>query len=213
MYLRIDMPCNSLISDVQIESIYQDDTLIKRNNVASQCDGNDCKKSLIDIYDKDDNWMLQKAIERSYFRNKVLFSDDSRIDKVVKHEYFILKDEFQGKKIISKIHPKEMDIYRTCGFKEIQLDAAWDGLVVWKKMFFVFKTKQDENLIKIAIQRYLREAKGMSLDEIDKAIKNDPFSISPHHLKDNSNPNNDFKLWVYNNCRGIGLAKMYKEVA
>ena len=206
------MACNNLISDAQIESIYQDDDLIKSNDVASLCSDVDLKKSQINIYDKNDVCMLQRPIERSYFRDKELFVDSSLSGKVVKHEYFILKDEFQGKKVFSKIHLKEMDTYRACEFKEIQLDAAWDGLVVWKKMFFVFKSKRDENLIKIAVQRYLKEVKGMTIEEIGKVIKNDPFSISLNYLKDASNPNNDFRHWINRLHGKLVLLKMYKEV-
>ena len=207
------MACNDLISDIQIESIYKDDNLIDSNDVASLCTNEDLKKSQINIYDENSSCMIQRPIERTYFRDKELFSDSSLSGKVVKHEYFILKDEFQGKKVFSKIHPKEIETYRTCGFKEIQLDAAWDGLVVWKKMFFVFKSKRDENLIKIAIQKYLKEVKGMTIVEIGKAIRNDTFSINLSHLKDTSNPNNDFRHWVNRLHGKLVLLKMYKEVA
>lgn len=204
------MPCNDLISNSDIENIYKDDNLIVTNSILSNCETDDSKKSLIKIFDKDSDCMLQRDIERVYFRNKELLSKKEELGKVVKHEYFILKDEFQGKKIASSVHVKELEAYRRNNFNEIQLDAAWDGLVVWKKMFFKFASVKDESLIKIAIQRYLREIKNMSIEEIEKAIKNKPFSISLHYLKDD---NIDFKEWVYNGFGKIGLAKMYKEIA
>jgi hypothetical protein len=205
------MPCNDLISDTDIENIYKDDNLIVTNSISSDCETNDSKRSLVKIFDKDGNCMLQRDIERVYFRSKELFSKKEELGKVVKHEYFILKDEFQGNKIASAIHVKELETYHRNEFDEIQLDAAWDGLIVWKKMFFKFASTRDESLIKIAIQKYLKEIKNMSIEEIEKAIKNKPFSISPHFLK--SDDNLDFKEWVYNGFGKIGLAKMYKEVA
>lgn len=204
------MPCNDLISDTDVENIYKDDNLIVTNNISSDCETDDSKKSLVKIFDKDGNYMLQRDIERVYFRNKELFSKKEELGKVVKHEYFILKDEFQGNKIASAIHLKELETYRRNEFDEIQLDAAWDGLIVWKKMFFKFASIKDESLIKIAIQMYLKEVKRMSLEEIEKVIKNKPFSINLNYLKDDSI---DFRHWINNKMSKVFLAKMYKEVA
>lgn len=204
------MACNDLISNTEIEAIYKDDTVIVSNQVVGNCIDDDTKKAFIEIYDTNNITLLQRAIERSYFREKPLFSKESQNGKVVKHEYFILKDEYQSKGIAKIIHVKELEAYRRNGFDEIQLDAAWDGLVVWKKLFYKFASTRDENLVKIAIQRYLREVKNMSIEEIEKAIKNNPFSISPSYLKDDSL---DFKEWIYNGFNKIALARMYKEVA
>ena len=203
------MACNDLISDTDIENIYLDDNFIISNNVSSICEDNNTKKSLVNIIDKDEISMLHREIERTYFREKELCSQKDQTGKVVKHEYFILKDEFHGKKIASKVHVKELETYRRTGFNEIQLDAAWDGLVVWKKMLYKFASTRDESLIKIAIQRYLKEVKNMSIEDIEKAIKNNPFSINYNYLKDDTL---DFKEWIYNGFNKIGLAKMYKEV-
>lgn len=207
------MSCNSLISNAQIEDIYKDDNLISSNGVTHLClEDNSIKKVHIDIYDTANTLMLKRPIERSYYRDFPLMADSESTGKVVKHEYFILQDAFQRKKIVSAIHPKEIETYRLCEFKEIQLDAAWDGLVVWKKMFFKFKNSQHENFMKIAIQRYLKDVKGMSLDEISKAIKNDPFSVSSSHLKDGTTTNNDFHHWLERTMNRQVLIKMYKEI-
>ncbi len=204
------MACNNLISDTDIENIYKDDKFIITNSVSSICEDDDTKKSLVNIVDKDNNDMLQRAIERTYFRNKELYSKKEQTGKVVKHEYFILKDEFQGKKIASKVHLKELETYSRNKFDEIQLDAAWDGLIVWKRMLYKFASAKDESLVKIAIQRYLREVKSMSIEDIEKAIKNKPFSINLSYLKDDSI---DFRHWINNKMNKVFLAKMYKEVA
>lgn len=204
------MACNNLISDTDIKSIYKDDKIIITNSVASTCEDDDTKKSLVDMIDKDGHTILQRAIERTYFRDKELYSNKMQTGKVVKHEYFILKDESQGKKIASKIHVKELETYSRNTFKEIQLDAAWDGLVVWKKMYFKFASVKDESIIKIAIQMYLKQVKNMSIEEIEKVIKNKPFSINLSYLKDDSI---DFRHWINDKMHKVFLAKMYKEVA
>lgn len=206
------MSCNNLISNAEVEYAYNDEKFIISNQVISNCVDNNIKKVFIEIYDEDNITLLEKPIERLYFREKELFSNINQIGKVAKHEYFILKDIHQNKGIAKKVHERELEIYRRNNFIEIQLDAAWDGLIVWKKLFYKFANSTQENLVKIAIQRYLREVKNMTLEEIDKTIKINPFSINSSYLKDSSNPNNDFKHWVYNNCKGIGLAKMYKEI-
>ena len=204
------MACNDLISNTEVEDIYKDDQVVVSNQVVSNCIDDDTKKIFVEMYDQNNITLLQRAIERSYFREKPLFSKKSQSGKVVKHEYFILKDEYQSKGIAKKIHVKELEAYRRNGFDEIQLDAAWDGLVVWKKLFYKFVSARDENLVKIAIQRYLREVKNMSIEEIEKTIKNNPFSISPSYLKDETL---DFKEWIYNGFNKIALARMFKEVA
>lgn len=206
------MACNDLIADPSIENVYKDGNLIVTNSVSSICDGNDTKKSEINIYDKDGESMLQRPIERTYFRSKELCSDKATTGKVVKHEYFILKDIYQGKKIASHIHPQEMDAYRNNEFKEIQLDAAWDGLVVWKKLLFKFASPSAESYIKISIQKYLKEVKNMSAEEIAKTIKGNPFSISLSHLKDPGNSQNDFRHWISRTYGRQVVVAMYKEV-
>ncbi len=209
------MSCNTLISDNQISSIYYDDNLVETNKVVSICPTTDKKKSRIYLYKTTDTCMLRRAVARSYYRNYTLCADTALMGKVVKHEYFVLKDEFQDQKVASKIHKKEIQTYRACGFKEIQLDAAWDGLVVWKRQHFKFYSPRDESLIKLGIQRYLRVVKGMSIEDINQVIKNKPFNIDPSYLKDATIPNgqNDFKFWAYRNIPGLALVKMYKELS
>lgn len=204
------MPCNSLISDTIIQNIYDDSSLVRSTVVQSQCiNGNIDKKTFINISDNVEN-MLVRPIERTYFSDKELYSSKriGETGRVVFHEYFILKPKFQGKGVVSRIHPKELIAYRD-RFDEIQLDAAWSGLVVWKKMFYKFKSKREENLIKIAIQKYLKEIKGMSNSQIASVIKSDPFNINLNYLRDPINP---FSDWAHSHAK-IGLAKMYKEVS
>jgi hypothetical protein len=81
---------------------------------------------------------------------------------------------------------------------------------VWKRLFFNFKSKRDEDLIKIAIQRYLVEVKGLANSEIKSIIKSNPFSISSNYLKDNKI---DFKEWVYEVKLIQTLVKLYKELS
>ena len=203
------MSCHDLISDAMIENIYKAVDPIASNQVQTECTDDNTKHAFVEIFTSEHTSMLVHPIERNYYKEKELWAKPGEVGKVVKHEYFILDDAFRGNGIAKKIHIREMDAYRTNGFQEIQLDAAWDGLIVWKKLYFHFKSPQDESLIKIAIQRYLREIKNYGNEEIEKLIKPSPFSISMNHLKDDSI---DFKDWVYSNFRKIGLAKMYKEV-
>jgi uncharacterized protein YehS (DUF1456 family) len=207
--------CNSLISDHQISSIYYDGNLVENNKVVSICPNTNKKKSRIYLYENTDTCMLRRAVARSYHRSHPLCTDITLTGKVVKHEYFVLKDEFQGQKVASNIHKKEIQTYRACGFKEIQLDAAWDGLVVWKRQHFKFFRPIDESLIKAGIQRYLRVVKGMSQEDINNVIKKKPFNIDPSYLKDANYPDgrNDFKFWAYRHIPGLALVRMYKELS
>jgi hypothetical protein len=161
------------------------------------------------MYGIDGQSLLMRDIQRLYYHDKELWSKE-KSGKVAEHKYFILKEEYQSKGIGKQVHAKELDTYKKNGFDEIQLEAAWDGLVVWKRLFFNFKSKRDEDLIKIAIQRYLVEVKGLANSEIKSIIKSNPFSISSNYLKDNKI---DFKEWVYEVKLIQTLVKLYKELS
>jgi len=210
------MGCNDLISDEDIENIYQDNSLILRNEVVSSCKNDNNKQATIHIYDKDNLHMCEGgrigAIIRKYQRNSHFFSPSlSDTGKVVTHEQFLLRPQYRRKTIIKTIHAKEIEIYKRLGFQEIQLEAEFDGLVVWKKMLFKFKEDINLNFIKIAIQKYLSEIKGLSNKDIASIVKSNPFNIQVEYLKGN-NPEQDFSNWIYNEYPGMGTIYMYKEL-
>jgi len=211
------MGCNDLISDEDIENIYQDDSLILRNEVVTSCKNDDIKKATIHIYDKDNLHMCEGgrigAIIRKYHRNSHFFSpsNPSDIGKVVTHEQFLLRPQYRRKSIIKIIHPKEVETYIRLGFQEIQLEAEFDGLIVWKKMHFKFKEDLNLNFMKIAIQKYLFEVKGLSNRDIANIVKSNPFNIQIEYLKGNS-PEQDFSDWIYSEYPSMGIIYMYKEL-
>lgn len=206
------MSCNSLMQNSSIEYIYHDKEFIISNQVETECLNEETKKALIYIFDKNENTLLIRPIERTYFKEKELHSKNGNYGKVVKHDYFILKNEFHGNNIATKIHKNEIQSYKNNNFIEIHLDAAWDGLIVWKKLFFKFVNQKQENYIKMAIHLYLKNEKGFTIQKIAEIIKNNPFNINMEYLK--SENGLDFKDWVHNNPHiKIGLASMYKEIS
>ena len=204
------MPCNDIIPDHAIENIYDVEPItVCRCNCG--CINNDTKNANVDIFNNGDE-MLLLPIKRTYYREKELWSREGE-GKVVKHEYFILKPEYRRKGTAKKIHERELEAYRTYNFIEIQLDAAWDGIVVWSHLFF--KPKDDFEAKKAVplIQRYLSEVKGYDLKKIKEVLSAGLEKISKSHLTD---PSIDFSEWANRLGRQRGkqvLVKMYKEVS
>lgn len=205
------MPCNEIISDNAIKSIYKYKGTVSSVTVTSYCVSSNEKKVDIDIFSsvEPSNRLNHQPIQRTYYNQKNLFKNPSLIDKVVVHDYFILKGEYRGQHIMTKLHTKELQTYKLLNFKEIQLNAAWDGLIVWKKMNYQFLNTIEESKAIIALQRYLREERQLSVNEINDIIKNNPFSINLQYLRAENNVRS-FMDWAYNNR--VGCSKMYKEV-
>jgi len=211
------MGCNQLISDSDIEKIYQDDNLITSNQICTAiCKNNDIKNTNIHIFHQQ-NYMCQlnenTPIIREYHKNYKLASPTSIDDngKVALHEQFLLKPEFRNQKVATNVHRKELETYRKLGFKEIQLEAEMDGLIVWQKMFFKFKDEKNISFIKIAIQKYLETIKHMSNKDIDSIIKRKPFKVPIEHLV-TTDENKHFSNWIYDEYPEMGIIEMYKEL-
>ncbi|GEM_PF-2554022 len=205
------MPCNVIISDNAIKSIYKYKGTVSNVTVNSHCVSDNVKTANINIFSSAEpsNQLNHQPIQRTYYNQKSLFKNPALSDKVVVHEYFILKEEYRGQHIMTKLHTKELQQYKLLNFKEIQLNAAWDGLIVWKKMNYQFLNTIEESKAIIALQRYLREERQLSVNDINDIIKNDPFSINLQYLR--AEPSiRSFMEWAYSNR--IGCSKMYKEV-
>lgn len=211
------MGCNQLISDVDIEEIYKDDNLITTNQIDTlPCKSNDIKNTKIHIFNQN-NHMCQHdnstPILREYHRNYKLASPSSAEDngKVAIHEQFLLKAEFRNQKIAKTIHQKELKTYVRLGFKEIQLEAEMDGLIVWQKMYFNVKDNKNISFIRIAIQKYLATIKHMSNKDIDSIIKKGIFKMPIEHLV-STDENSNFSNWIHNEYHEMGIIEMYKEL-
>lgn len=205
------MPCNQIISDQAIQYTYKYKGVILRADVTHACSGENEKKVDINIFASAEphNQLNHQPIQRTYYLEKELLGKKGLIGKVAAHNYFILKDQYRSQGIMTKVHSKELETYKQLEFQEIQLDAAWDGLIVWKKMNYQFINTIEESKVILLLQRYLRTERRLTTNEINDIIKNDPFSINSQYLRAENNIMS-FMNWAENNR--IGCSKMYKEV-
>jgi len=193
--------CNDILSDSDIEKIYQNFDL----ELDSDCTNNNEKSVICDIK-KDNKLINETKIGRTYYREydliKYIFKG-----KVAKHDMFILKAEYRNKGIAKSIHNNEMDIYQKNNFKQIQLEAAFDGIIVWKKLGFNYVNKNAERNLITAWKKYAKDILKLSTKEIIKINK--ISDISKSRLK----PNNkiQFTKW-YQKLEKSELFKMYKDI-
>lgn len=205
------MPCNQIISNQAIQYIYKYKGVILRADVTHTCLGENEKKVDIDIFASvsPHDRLNHQPIQRTYYLQKELLGKKDLIGKVAVHNYFVLKDQYRSQGIMTKVHSKELETYKQLEFQEIQLDAAWDGLIVWKKMNYQFINNIEESKVILLLQVYLRTERRLTTNEINDIIQNTPFSINVQYLRADNNIIS-FMDWACKNS--IGCSKMYKEV-
>ncbi len=108
---------------------------------------------------------------RNYFSHKPL----RRINgcgKVAKHELLVLKPDQRGNKA-KLIHETEFKYYKDNNkFDEIQVDAAWSGIIVWKRVGLTYQDKNFEEELKTLFYiPYLEIIKRHTDDEINDIIQ------------------------------------------
>lgn len=206
------MPCNKIISDQAIQYTYKYKGVILHADVrAHPCSGENEKKVDINIFASEEphDQLNHQPIQRTYYAQKELRGKKGLIGKVAFHNYFILKKQYRAQGIMTKVHSKELETYKQLEFQEIQLDAAWDGLIVWKKMNYIFDGPTEASKAIVPLQIYLKTERKLSTNQINDIIKNDPFSINLQYLRAETNIMS-FMDWAERNK--IGCVRMYKEV-
>jgi len=132
------MSCHDLISNEDIKSIYTPHIDEVTFLAPPACANNDKKTCEFDLK-KDATIIVETPIVREYLRSLPLFSRDRNVNgKVVINKLMRLKENYRGDKLAKKFHNEELRIYHNNEFDEIQLNAAWDGIVVWEKLGFKF---------------------------------------------------------------------------
>jgi len=216
------MPCNKLISDYDIDTIYSNVGNKPQNNftvkVNTNCISSSNKKAFID-FNKNINSekMLIKPIEREYCENEKFIFQEKKKGKIVKHQLFLLKPKYQKKGIATDVLKNEIEIYKELNFKEIQLIANWDGLIVWKKLNFKFANRSDERFLIPQLRLYLKNIKKLSHEKIKTILGKKPFEISVEYLIDEKDSKNSFSNWIYEEAKqkktkAIGIIKMVMEL-
>lgn len=196
--------CDDIISDTDIKLIYNDFDV---KSLDSECVSDNEKSVVFDII-KDDMIINESQIGRTYYKKYDLIKRKYKAKgKVAKHDMFILKEEYRNKGIAKLIHSKEMTIYKKNNFQQIQLEAAFDGILVWKRLRFNYANEKAERNLIIAWKKYAKDILGLNTREIVKVDK--IVDISKNKLKPNGKIS--FTKW-YQGLEKSELFKMYKDI-
>lgn len=178
----------SLMTNEALKEIYEkadiaDSMVIMYNQTESISLDDDCKSDDEETEETEEthqkvNFTLSRAnsiinesvVNRNYFSKKPLRSSN-KCGKVAKHELLVLKPDYRGGTGRS-IHTSEFDYYRdNLLFDEIQVDAAWSGIIVWKRIGLNYEDPNfEESLKDLFFIPYLTEIKMYNDEEIDAII-------------------------------------------
>jgi len=179
----------SIMQEADLKAIYEttgiSDSLVIDTDVSSELtledvcldgesDSNDDKiKQEVQFNLSEDSNVIHEAfVCRSYFSHKPLRRTKG-CGKVAKHELLVLKPPYRGGRG-RLIHTTEFNYYKNNEkFDEIQVDAAWSGVIVWKRVGLTYQDKNFEETLKNSFFiPYLHEVKMLDDEEIDDIIEN-----------------------------------------
>ena len=226
-------PENYIVTNNDIKNIYEVSDNILFNSatiIKSKCnESKESKELSLELHK--DSILLTELFNRIYFEKKELISS-GEIDKVVFHKNFELKEAIEsGQGYTKLLHPLEYDYYKEHGFKEIQLAAIEDGLIVWLKCGFRISDKESINLLFSSFKEYIISVKknvefAKTIDETflneygDLDIDEDFFieeDLKEYFFDESINFTDWFSSKISSTVleqeHKIGCIHMYKEVA
>lgn len=205
------MSCNGLISDIDIGAIYNIPQIAKIN-VKAGCHSNVLKEAHIEFTDGV-TFMTGHPVVRNYHASSPLRSF-AGIGKVAEHKLFILSESHRKKGIAKALSQNEESIYRKNKFNEVQLDAAMDGITVWKKLGYDYANKGDENKL-VAMWKVYFSNQFINLDAAQKlGIMSKVKSISDIPTKYLAPSGSlTFGEWIAQRFQKFPLIEMYKRIA
>lgn len=210
--------CHELISDEDIRKIYQNShSMIHSSIIESSCNGVNQKNVSLHIFNDAGDELNACPIERRYYLEQNLVGTTLR-GKVVEHYIFILKNEYQKKKISSDVHKNEIKIYKRNSFLQIQLSAMCDGVIVWLKNKYSLVNTQQENDIMTAWKSYLLASDGRNLPVAEyvrlvKSIKQIKDIPTEYLYSEDGTSYISFTAWLFQKSSSPMCIKMYKNVA
>ena len=157
------MQCDYIISDDDIKEIYDSVTShnLESTTWGKICKDKESKNIKIDIKFNDDD-LTTIPIQREFIHNTLLYNQDNNYGKVVEHMFFIIKEVYCKKGIAKSVHESELKVYKRNGFKQIQLKAFSDGVLVWNKLFYKYKDKKEEKKILNQLQHHSQKSHPVS---------------------------------------------------
>ena len=218
MQKGFSLSCDRVLTDAEIVSIYNiKQEKLKASVVYKDCrgGGSDAQKYVRIEVSTANDVLVERPVEREYFEQAKLLSKTG-YGKVAKHYLFRLKESYKQHGIGKELHANEFTLYKLREFDEIQLKAAWDGLVVWRRLHFRFINQDVEKSLLRKLQAYLIEIKGYSKSEVATILdkKQSIASIHSDYLIDSVKLH--FTDWLTQKALEsdiIMVEEMVKEVA
>jgi len=168
------LECDYLIPDSDIKSIYNNvDSFSLNATLRKSCIGTNSKKVSVDVNISGHALVsIDRPIKREFHKEKTLYEKEGRVGKVVEHMHFFIEEQYRRKGIAKSIHQSELVFYKNNGFKQIQLTAIFEGVIVWSKLFYKFKDSVQEEEIMMQLFPYLKQVHKLSIKDIEKKLKN-----------------------------------------
>lgn len=199
------MSCNNIIADSDIKMIYESTQHVDEVSIVSSCENDDKKITNINLV-KDAVTMNRQTVEREYLRNARLRNNENQ-GKVVVNKLLALKDAYRGKNITKKFHEKEVEIYKNNDFKEIQLDAAWNGITHWPELGFEFYNLDSyhQQLYTLWSSFFIKSFTLPQEKKLDILMKYTNYVLIPKKYK------KGFGQWLLDNNKNLAFP-MYKVI-
>ncbi len=141
-------------------------------------DTNTATKQKVEFILKEETETINKdRIKRTYLMDQKLRGKKDTQGKVASHDLLVLKDGFQGGRG-RLIHNSEFDYYKEKNlFSEIHVDAAWGGIIAWKRIGLRYQNSNMEQDLKMFfLIPYLKKYKSFDDERINTELENFSFS-------------------------------------
>lgn len=214
------MSCNHIISDTEIENIYKKSQYYDVQLQRKDCRFNDTSKYVFIEVKKDNEIILDKPIIWDYLKESRLFKNapHSGYGKVAKYEQIEIKSKFRDEKIAKHFDTKAYEVYKRNNFKEIQMHAIKDGIIVWPKLFYQFVNPNDEKKLLMEFEKYLFDIHSIVDDNTrnKKMEKLKNINDIPKSLSKPKDGKISFADYLANKIQAKKLSilsKLYKEVS
>lgn len=205
------MQCDYIISDNDVEEIYDNTSYNLESTIHKSCDEVNSKYISLNIT-TNSNELTTSPIKREFFNEKLLFNKAGTVGKVAEHIHFFIKEEYRQEGIAKAIHENELVIYTRNDFKQIQLTAVGDGVLVWRKLYYKYKDSTQEKKILDNLWIYLTKVHRLNIEQIESKFKNKSLKdISSKYFLAPSNGKDSFLKWLQKRPSSIGI-EMYKDI-
>lgn len=200
--------CDKIISDEDILQNYAVKEVAKITFTPGICQDTNIKQCKIDLTGEGGTFITYLPIERAYHAQKELRAFDG-MGKVAEHKLFILNESYRGKGIASTIAKNEEKVYLDNEFNEVHIDAAWDGVHVWRRLGYNYTSDSDKALILAAWRKYVISTFGKKegIDAIKKYKRVEEIPLK--YLKPNAKES--MGEWLVK-TRVLPVVSMYKKV-